>query len=128
MGTIIIEALAKQLDARVEVVRNPDRDDNRIWFVTDLHSGKEQARNADDPSHPLADGGHHEYRRSLGRTPFCWSHSRASTVRRRVARRWRRRSWQARLRPVLMMAGTMFVGMLPMLLGFAEGSGECDPR
>jgi hypothetical protein len=52
MGTIIIEALAKQLDARVEVVRNPDRDDNRIWFVTDLHSGKEQARNADDPSHP----------------------------------------------------------------------------
>jgi AcrB/AcrD/AcrF family protein len=34
--------LAKQLDARVEVVRNPDRDDGRIWFVTDLHSGKEK--------------------------------------------------------------------------------------
>jgi AcrB/AcrD/AcrF family len=30
--------------------------------------------------------------------------------------------------PVLMTAGAMFVGMLPMLLGFAEGSGECDPR
>jgi general stress protein 26 len=39
--------LASGLRARLLEVR-PDRDDGRIWFVTDLHSGKEQEIESED--------------------------------------------------------------------------------
>ncbi len=84
---------------------------------------RQPVHHADDAVHSLADGRNHERGRRVGKLdPAGDVRTRASGEDGVQRRRGSAGGGETRLRPVLMTAGAMFVGLIPMALGLGDGS------